>query len=62
LPKKLSFNAKYLGHVRNGADHGVDSEVAAAWSIQESTGINYVFVAMSFIRAVHELEMGRYQL
>lgn len=49
LPKKLIYAGKYLGHVRNAADHGNDPEVNSAWSIRDSTGINYVFVACSFI-------------
>lgn len=62
LPKKLAFNAKYLGHIRNAADHGLDPEVASAWSIQQSTGINYVFVAISFVRAVVLLEAGQHEI
>jgi len=62
LPKKLIFNGKYLGHVRNAADHGVDSEIGDAWSIHASTGVNYVFVALSFIRAVRQFETGRHEI
>ncbi len=53
LPKKVVEAGKYLGQVRNAADHGVDvdSDVDAVWHILESTGIQYVFVACSFIRA-----------
>jgi hypothetical protein len=52
LPKKLGFVGKYLGHVRNAADHGVDQDVGAAWEISPETSIEYVFVACSFVRAV----------
>jgi hypothetical protein len=52
LAKKQLNVSKYLGHVRNAADHGVDTDVASAWDILESTGIEYVFVACSFIRSV----------
>jgi hypothetical protein len=62
LPKKLAFNAKYLGHIRNAADHGVDADVGSSWSIQASTGLNYVFVAISFIRAVSVLETGQFEI
>ena len=56
LPKKLLNVAKYLGHVRNAADHGVDSEVGSPWSIREATGVEYCFVACSFVAAVTERE------
>lgn len=53
LPKKIVESGKYLGQVRNAADHGVDvdPDVGAVWQILESTGIQYIFVACSFIRA-----------
>lgn len=51
LPKKIASVGHYLGHVRNAADHGVDQEVMAPWTIRDTTGVEYVFVACSFIRA-----------
>lgn len=53
LPKKVVEAGKYLGQVRNAADHGVDvdPDVNAVWRILDSTGMQYVFVACSFIRA-----------
>jgi hypothetical protein len=57
LPKKLVFMGKYLGHVRNAADHGVDASVGASWSIRAATGIEYVFVAMSFIACTRSREL-----
>lgn len=53
LPKKLIAVGKYLSNVRNAADHGVDSDVGKAWDITESTGLEYVFVACTFIRTSH---------
>ena len=38
MPKKLAAVGKYLGHVRNAADHGVDTEVGAplcGWETRE---------------------------
>lgn len=60
LPKKVIESAKYLGHVRNAADHGVDvdPDVGNVWEIQQSTGLQYVFVACSFITAALEREAG----
>lgn len=63
LPKKTVEAARYLAQIRNAADHGVDvdPEVGAIWSIQPSTGIQYVFVACAFMRAVLEREAnGRF--
>lgn len=53
LPKKLVEAGKYLAQIRNAADHGidVDPDVGSVWVIQESTALEYVFVACSFIRA-----------
>jgi len=59
IPSKLIAIGKYLGNVRNAADHGVDAEVGAAWTIQESTGTEFVFVACSFINAVTAREQGQ---
>ncbi len=57
LPTKLVQVSKYLGHVRNAADHGIDSDINAPWEIREATGLEYVFVACSFIAAVTEREV-----
>lgn len=60
LPKKLIAVGKYLGHVRNAADHGLgDPDVNAQWVIQESTGMEFVYVACSFISAVTAIENGQ---
>jgi hypothetical protein len=49
LPKKVAAIGRYLGNVRNGADHGVDPEVGAAWTIRDSTGEDFLRVAVSFM-------------
>lgn len=59
LPRKLIHMGKYLGHIRNAADHGVDNDVGAAWAIRDATGLEYVFVGCSFISAVTIREGGR---
>jgi hypothetical protein len=59
LPSKLVYVGKYLGHVRNAADHGIDPDVGAAWNIRPATGIEYVFVACSFIATSVARERGR---
>lgn len=58
LPKKIVEAAKYLGQVRNAADHGVDKDpdVDAVWIIQSITGLNYVFCSCAFIRSTLERE------
>ena len=52
LPKKLVFTGKYVGHARNAADHGNDTDIGAPWSISDATGRNIVFVAANFIKSV----------
>jgi len=58
LPKKIVESGKYLGHIRNAADHGVDvdPEVGAVWHVQNWTGHLYVYVTCSFIAACLERE------
>jgi hypothetical protein len=58
LPRKLLAVGKYLGNVRNAADHGVDTDIGAAWNIRISTGREYTFVAASFIANVGRHERG----
>jgi hypothetical protein len=60
LPKKVVEAAKYLGHVRNAADHGLDAdaEVGAAWIVQPLTATLYVHVACAFMNAALEREDG----
>jgi hypothetical protein len=59
LVGKLLNISKYLGHIRNAADHGADAEVGAPWDIRRSTGVEYVFVACSFISTVIDQANGR---
>lgn len=58
LPKKIVESGKYLGHLRNAADHGVDAdpEVGAVWHIQDLSGLLYVYVTCSMIAACLERE------
>jgi hypothetical protein len=62
LPKKLIYVGKYLGHVRNAADHGNDAEVNSPWNVRDSTGINYVFVACSFIASTVASEAKAFEI
>jgi hypothetical protein len=59
FPKKLIQVGKYLGSIRNAADHGVDPDVGASWTIREATGVEYVLVACSFIAAATSREKGQ---
>jgi hypothetical protein len=62
LPPKLVFKGKYLGHIRNAADHGVDADVGAAWQIRESTGHEYVWVACSLIATITLCDSGTFEI
>ena len=57
IPTKVQNISKMLGHIRNAADHGIDPEVGASWEIRDSTGLEYVYVALSFISSVTDIEM-----
>jgi hypothetical protein len=52
LPRKLIQIGSYLGAIRNAADHGPDPDINnGSWQIRDATGLEYVFVACSFIAA-----------
>ena len=61
-PPKLHNICKYLGHIRNAADHGNDAEINAPWDILGPTGRNYIFVAAAFIRSMVAHLDGRHNL
>lgn len=52
LLTKHNFMVKYLGHVRNAADHGVDTEIGTQWEVSPKTAVEYVHVAQSVISAI----------
>lgn len=61
-PPKLLNVCKYVGHVRNAADHGADADIGAPWNISAQTGRNYVFVAINLIRAMLAHRAGNYEI
>lgn len=60
LTTKHTFMFKYLGHVRNAADHGVDAAIGVAWDINPNTAIEYVHVALTLMGDIVEVINGRY--
>jgi hypothetical protein len=59
LPAKLIHIGNYLGAVRNAADHGPDPHISGnRWRIRDATGLEYVYVACSFIAATVAYERG----
>lgn len=60
LTTKHKFMLKYLGHVRNAADHGTDSETGQAWEISKNTAIEYVHVAQSVVADVVGYVNGKF--
>lgn len=59
---KLQNVSRYLGHLRNAADHGIDTDINLAWDILPQSGRNYVFVAAAFIRAMMTRRNGGSEL
>ena len=61
LPMKLVHVGEYLGAVRNAADHGAaDPDIPnASWQVRDATGLEYVFVACSFIAATIGIERNQ---
>ncbi len=62
LNKKMLNISRYLGHVRNAADHGTDTDINAIWDISHECSVEYVNVALTFIRAVVNTENGIYRI
>lgn len=58
LPKKLVAVGRYLGNVRNAADHGIDPEIGAPWNIRSGTGEDFLRVAVTFIDATTSFKDG----
>jgi hypothetical protein len=59
LPAKLVQVGAYLGSIRNAADHGTDPHIGnTRWKIRGATGLEYVYVACSFIAATIAFERG----
>jgi len=59
LPAKLVHVGSYLGSVRNAADHGTDADIGGnRWRVRDATGLEYVYVACSFIAATIAIERG----
>lgn len=54
LTTKHKFILKYLGHVRNAADHGTDAEIGQQWQISQGTPLEFVHVALTAIRDLIE--------
>jgi hypothetical protein len=62
IAKKQKALLKYLGDIRNAADHGTDSEIGTTWDIAGETTIEYVSVAVSAIRSIVARIKGQYIL
>ncbi len=60
INKKYYNISKYIGHVRNAADHGLDSEISDEWRISSETAHNYMKVALSFAKHYYESFSGEY--
>lgn len=58
LAKKHGFMCKYLGHIRNAAEHGDDPNIGAPWQVCINTAIQYVHVAQTTISAIVKRKDG----
>jgi hypothetical protein len=62
LTTKQKAVLKYLGHIRNAADHGNDQEIGGPWDISPETATEYVHVAFGATRSVVARLSGRHIL
>ena len=53
---------KYLGHIRNACDHGIDTDIGQTWTISPETGVEYVHIALTAIRSIYDCMHGNYIL
>lgn len=60
LTKKHKAMLGYIGHLRNAADHGPDSETGVPWTIESQTALEVLAVAISTIRALVAYVEARY--
>lgn len=59
---KHKFMLKYLGHLRNAADHGIDPAIGQSWDIAPSTAVEYVHVAISVVSDLVAATAGDYRV
>lgn len=63
LPTKVADMGRYLNSIRNAAAHGSnDPDINAPWNIRKSTGLEYVFVACSFIATAIGCQQTRFEI
>lgn len=60
LNTKYKFIGKYLGHVRNACDHGIDTEIGQAWNVCPETSREYVRVTITCIKNIVESLNGNF--
>jgi hypothetical protein len=59
LPKKIIAIGRYLSNIRNGADHGVDSDIGASWSIRDGTGEDFLRVSITLMEIALAHHQGK---
>jgi len=62
LKAKHKHIVKYLGHIRNAADHGIDPDIGHQWTIRDATAVEYVHVTLTAIRDLVDAKSGRFVL
>jgi hypothetical protein len=59
--KHLGF-FQYIGNIRNAADHGIDTDINAQWSLSPDTVRQSVLVCLACIRSVVGLSHASHSL
>jgi hypothetical protein len=52
----------FLGHLRNAAEHGIDTEINAEWDVSTEGARLSVFMVLAAIKSVVALQHGRAEL
>ncbi|MGA2408428.1 MAG: hypothetical protein ABSF81_17005 [Bacteroidales bacterium] len=68
LSRQGAFNTKYknickyIGHIRNACDHGVDAEIGNTWTITKETCREFVHVVINSIKNIHGLTTNHFRI
>lgn len=60
MTTKHKFIGKYIGHIRNSCDHGVDTEINQSWNISEQTSHEYVHIVITCINNLANYLKGNF--
>jgi hypothetical protein len=58
ISRKHKHVGKYLGHMRNAAEHGPDPDIGQPWGIGSNAAVEYVHSAQTYVGSVVSFQNG----